>query len=186
MSGLKITIARKSGAKALNQRLAKVQRMAAYVGIPAANANTRSAKLLAIASQSTGGEKRKRRALAQALKPINNAELLFVQSKGSPARGIPARPVLEPAIEADGNREPIAHELAESAKATLHDQPAEAKKRLKRAAMAGQNAARRWFSDQRNQWAPNAPSTIRRKGSDKPLIDFGLMRGAIVGITREE
>lgn len=26
------------------------------------------------------------------------------------------------------------------------------------------------------QWAPNAPSTIKKKGSDKPLIDTGRMR----------
>ena len=55
-----------------------------------------------------------------------------------------------------------------------------------RAALAGQNAARRWFTDSRNNWAPNKPATIRRKGSDKPLIDTGVLRAAIVGITREE
>jgi hypothetical protein len=117
---------------------------------------------------------------------VTNAELLFIHTKGSPLKRIPARPVLEPAVKADGNREPIARELAASAKASLAGDKQEAVRRMERAALVGQNAARRWFTDPRNGWAPNAPSTIRRKGSDRPLIDTGALRAAIVGVVREE
>ena len=47
--------------------------------------------------------------------PINNASLLFIHSKGSPLKHIPARPVLEPAIQA--NRALITPQLAMAARA---------------------------------------------------------------------
>lgn len=31
----------------------------------------------------------------------------------------------------------------------------------------------------RGQWTPNAPSTVRQKGSSKPLIDTAMMRNSI-------
>lgn len=34
-------------------------------------------------------------------------------------------------------------------------------------------------------WAPNAPSTIRKKGSDKPLIDTGTMRQGVQYVIKE-
>jgi hypothetical protein len=54
----------------------------------------------------------------------------------------PARPVIEPAIVAEGNKEAIAAELAAAAKATLDGKPDVALVRLKRAGMAGQGAKR--------------------------------------------
>jgi hypothetical protein len=155
----KITIGRKSGKPMFDGRLAKIYKMASYVGIPAEKSSRKRQK-------------------------VNNAELLFIHTKGSPIRGIPARPVLDPAIAADGNRQAIAHELAESAKAILENNPTQATARLRRAGQAGQNAARAWFTDSRNNWAPNAPSTIRRKGSDKPLIDTGVMLSAITHVEK--
>jgi hypothetical protein len=116
---------------------------------------------------------------------INNAALLFVLSKGSPLRGIPARPVLEPAIEAKGNKEPIADELGKAASAALEGNEGECDKHLKRAGMTAQNSAREWITDPRNGFAPNSPSTIRRKGSDKPLIDTGAMRKAITFVVED-
>ena len=37
-----------------------------------------------------------------------------------------------------------------------------------------------------NGWKPNAPSTIKAKGSDKPLIDTGELRKSIRGIVVED
>lgn len=34
-------------------------------------------------------------------------------------------------------------------------------------------------------WAPNAPSTIKKKGSDKPLIDTGTMRQNVQYVIKE-
>lgn len=101
-------------------------------------------------------------------------------------RHIPARPVLEPAVEADGNRQAIASELSASVKANLAGNGQRALNKMKRAALAGQNAARNFFTDPRNHWVPNAPSTIKAKGSDRPLIDTGALRAAIVGVVKEE
>jgi hypothetical protein len=71
-------------------------------------------------------------------------------------------------------------------KADIEGDYATAVKKMKRAAMAGQNAARKWFTDPANHWAPNTPGTIARKGSDRPLIDTGALRQSIIGIIKEE
>ena len=115
---------------------------------------------------------------------VSNAQLLYIHTNGSPARHIPARPVLEPAIVAPGNREAIAYELSQAVTANLNGQSP--LRSLKRAGIAGSNAAKSWFTDSRNGWAPNAPSTIKAKGSDKPLIDTGALRQAITYVVRGE
>lgn len=185
MSGPTIIIARKLGSATLAKRIAGLTKMAAYVGVPASTSKDRSAQLLGMAGVAKDSKKRKKLEKA-AQQDVTNAELLFIHTKGSPKRRIPARPVVEAAVVADGNRQAIAHELAEAAKANLQGDKVTALKRTKRAALAGQNAARKWFTDPRNSWAPNAPSTIVRKGSDKPLIDTGALRVAIVGVVGEE
>jgi hypothetical protein len=180
-----ITIARKSGTAALMKRVLGVTRMAAYVGVPAASTSARSEQLLAMAGK-TSSKKKQAKLRKAATEDVTNAELLFIHTKGSPIRHIPARPVLEPAVAAQGNREPIARELAASVKASLEGDRALALKKMQRAAMAGQNAARSWFTDSRNGWKPNAKSTIERKGSSRPLIDTGALRASIIGVVGEE
>lgn len=184
-TGPQITVARKSGAAALAKRMVGLTKLAAYVGVPAAGRDARTQQLLAMAGK-TNSKKKKARLKKSASTDINNAELLFIQENGSSINRIPARRVLGPAIEADGNKQAIAHELEESVKATLAGDKEGAEKKMLRAALAGQNAARKWFTDGRNGWAPNKPATIKRKGSDKPLIDTGAMRAAIVGVVRED
>ena len=116
---------------------------------------------------------------------VNNAQLMFIHTNGSPLKKIPKRPVIEPAIEASGNKEPITEELGEAAHAILDSDPEAARQHLKRAGMTGQNAARAWFTDPRNHWQKNSKETIQRKGSDRPLIDTGEMRKAITYVVRE-
>ena len=144
----------------------------------------RSAQLLGMAGKA-GNPERRRKLTKAAQSDITNAETLYLLSKGSPGRKQPPRPVIEPAVAAPDNAKAIAFELAESSKARLDGDDDAAMKRLKRAALAGQNAARKWFTDPRNNWAPNAPSTIARKGSDRPGIDTGATRAAIIGIVGE-
>lgn len=182
MMGPKITLARKSGAGDVLKRMFGAQKLAAYVGVPAAAAGARSTQLLNMAGKAKG--KRAARLKKAAESDVNNAELLFIFTKGSPLRKQPPRPVLEPAIAAD--QEKIAKEIAASVKAAVAGDHELAVKNMKRAAMRGQNAARDWFTNGDNNWAPNAPSTIRRKGSDRPGIDTGAMRAAIQGIVSEE
>jgi hypothetical protein len=185
----KITIARKTGAAAFLKRMVGLTKLAAYVGVPATSAEQRSRQLLdmADAKPTKRASKRKKNLIKKAVQnDINNAELLFIHTNGSPINQIPARPVLQPAIEAEDNRQAIAHELKESKRLELAGNKEGAVKRMRRAALAGQNAGRGWFTDARNGWAPNATSTIKRKGSDKPLIDTGALRASIQGIISEE
>jgi hypothetical protein len=136
--------------------------------------------------------------------PINNAQLMFVHTNGSELRKIPARPVIEPAIRAAGTVEFITDELQEAAKAILQGDKNQAKQRLNKAGQIGQNAAREWFTDPRNNWPPNADSTVLAKldkitdkkkreaakavidaggsveGVNTPLIDTGDLRKSIV------
>lgn len=184
--GPNITVTRTSNNKALQDRLKTIGKSAAFVGIPAASSRNRSAQLIAMAGKAAKGSKKKIKLLSAAADGVNNAELLYIFSKGSPARGQEGRPVIEPAIEADGNKQPIARELADSMKSALDGDQAGVMQGLKRAAMAGQNAARSWFTDPRNNWKANAKSTIAAKGSDVPGIDTGGMRAAIVGIVKDD
>jgi hypothetical protein len=169
---------------ALAKRVAGLTRLAAYVGIPAADSRRRSSQLMEMAGRARG--KKKARLEKAAAGDAANAELLYIFSKGSPLRKQPPRPVLEPAIAAEDNAKRIGALIAGSLKASLGGDKDGAAKKMKYAAMAGQNAARGWFTDPRNNWAPNAPSTVRRKGSDRPGIDTGAMRAAIVGLVKEE
>jgi hypothetical protein len=180
-----ITIARQSGTDALMKRVAGMTKLAAYVGVPASTAKERKKQLLTMAANTKPKSKRAKLEKA-AENDINNAQLLFIFSKGSPLRKQPPRSVLESSIQADGNKQPIARELAASMKAELDGDKPTAKVKIKRAALAGQNAARKWFTDSRNGWAPNTQGTIDAKGSDVPGIDTGAMRAAIIGIVKEE
>jgi hypothetical protein len=80
----------------------------------------------------------------------------------------------------------VAAELAGAAKAMPDGKPQQALVKLKRADMAGQRASQKRMTDPRNGFQPNAPSTIAAKGSDQPLIDSGILRGAITYVVKED
>lgn len=112
------------------------------------------------------------------------AEKLYVRSRGSMAFSIPPRPLVEPAIEADKAK--IIPELEAAAKDQLDGNRPAAVRDMKRAGLMGQSVVRNWFTDARNKWPPNAPSTIKRKGSSRPLIDTGQLRASISYVLGEE
>jgi hypothetical protein len=160
MTAPTVTVARKGpGAPEVRRRIERLQNIDVLVGIPMASTKRRVGF-------------------------INNASLLYVLTHGSPARHIPAAPVIEPAIVAPGNKEAIANELKGAAKAYMENNADETLLRLRRAGMAGMNASKAWFTDPRNGWPPNAPSTIRRKGSDRRNIKTGALRRAITYVVR--
>ena len=128
-------------------------------------------------AKSVKNKKKAARILKLADSKINNAQLMYIHTNGSPARGIPARPVIEPALAA--NKELIGEALNAAADALLAGNAEEAEKAFKSAGQLGANAAKRWFRDPRNGWVENSPSTIKVKGSDKPLIDTGELRRSI-------
>lgn len=114
--------------------------------------------------------------------PINNASLLYLHTHGSPLNNIPARPVIEPAIEE--KRELIAPHLAAAGKQVLSSHPEDAERELKLAGTIAANAAKRYVLAE-HHLTPNAPSTIRQKGSDRPLVDSTQMVRAITYAVRQ-
>jgi hypothetical protein len=155
-----ITVSSKNNMPKLAEALKKLQRAAVYVGIPADH------------SLRTGED-------------VTNAQLLYIHTHGSPLQNIPARPVIEPAIAAEDNASRISAELKQAAQSALEADPRAMHQHLEKAGQLGENAAKRWFTDPRNHWAPNAPATIEEKGSDKPLIDTGELRRSITHVVKD-
>lgn len=116
--------------------------------------------------------------------PVTNAGLMYIHTNGSEVMHIPPRPVIEPAIE--NANEIISKELSLSIESRLDGNKELSKQHLAKAGILGANASKRWFTDPRNNWAPNAPSTIAAKGSDRPLIDTGELRRAITSVTTDD
>lgn len=114
---------------------------------------------------------------------ITNAELLYVQTYGSPANKIPPRPLLEPAIEEGMER--LRKKQREALDAALQGNEAKAIDGLRKCGMQAVNEVRAYFTKfPDNGWPPNKPRVIRRKlkkGSTHPipLIDTGELRKSI-------
>lgn len=194
------------GVKRLEERLSALQASRVLVGIPAEE-NNRGGNMLDRAANMplspSGKTSKKAMDLAKraAEQSIGNAALLFIHTNGSQARGIPKRPVIEPAIQFEPNRRAITAVLKLAAQAELEGKHDEAIEQLRRAGLLGSNAAKRWFTNPANGWPPNKRATVLRKlrklsgkryraaraaydaGNwqevDTPLVDTGEMRRAI-------
>lgn len=129
---------------------------------------------------------------------INNAELAFIHSHGSPRLKIPARPFLEPAIE--DAKEEIAEHLKLAATGALDGDTAKAEEEMHKAGLIGESAAKDYISS--GNLAPNSEFTIRGgwmrnrisgrpfyakpKNSNTPLIDTGSLRSSITHVIEGE
>jgi hypothetical protein len=125
-------------------------------------------------------------------KPYSEAHELYVHEHGSPLWKVPPRPILEPAMEA--NKEPIAELMKDAAIVALEGR--DINPSLNEIGLQGQNIARGWFTDSRNDWEPNADSTIngwmspwgkffKGKGSNQPLINTGELRKSITYVIKD-
>lgn len=117
------------------------------------------------------------------------AQALYIAKHGSPVSPyrIPPRPIIEPAIEA--NSESINKKITSALSSFLNFDFVEGEKKLKTAGMFAQNKVRAWFTDERNNWPPNAPYTIEKKSKngkikDNPLIDTGELRKSITYVVK--
>lgn len=117
-------------------------------------------------------------------KKATNAQKLYYNSMGSPLKKIPSRKVLEPAIE--DKLDEIGFELNKGVVMGLVAGEEEMDKAYNRAGLMAQQACVNWFDNPKNNWAPNAPYTIKQKGSDSPLIDTGEMRKSITYIIEDK
>lgn len=159
------------------------------VGIPAVNSSRDGEGITnaELAFMHTHGIRSK--AMAKEMEPTltksgsySKAYQLYIQSHGSPAYRVPPRPIIEPAIEA--NIEMLANKLKKAVGFFLEGQRENALAELERAGLSAQNYVRGWFVDPRNNWPPNSPATIKKKGSDRPLIDTGELRKSITYVMR--
>lgn len=185
-----VSVARISNTGDFLARIKGIGGIATYVGIPAASPRSRTKDIRERAAKFVSGKK-KSKATKKRLKKIakinteTNAQLLHYFSKGSVLRKQPPRPVLEPAIHADGNKQEIAALVAEAINFEINGQHYESKLKLKSAGARAAKAARQWFTDPRNGWADNAFRTQQRKGRNSPGLDTEIMRRAITHVERE-
>lgn len=109
---------------------------------------------------------------------VNNAELLYLHECGVPSCNIPPRPVLKPAINQKDKKEAIEAMMQDAAESALVKGDLErCKMCFEKAGMLGRDACKDYITG--GNLAPNAPSTIAKKGSSTPLIDTGSMFGSI-------
>lgn len=113
----------------------------------------------------------------------NAALEAYVQSHGDPAYDIPPRPFLEPAIKYHSAE--IAKFQLEIITAALAGDRPKVNIKLRTLGLYGQNIVKAWFTSPHNGWAPNAPSTIAKKGSDKPNIDSAQVRNSITYVIKD-
>ena len=106
---------------------------------------------------------------------IDNAMILAIMEHGSPVKNIPERKLLEPVVNKHA-------EIFEKVYLLLLDgDEKSADLELEILAQRMERWTKAFFNED-NGWEPNAPSTIRRKKSDHPLIDTGSLRQSIRGI----
>lgn len=103
----------------------------------------------------------------------------YIKEHGSPAYRVPPRPFLEPGIEKH-------LDMVESGmKAALLDVLDGGDGRAQRERLGATMAAKvQAYFQEDNGWPPNAPSTIKKKGSAQPLVDTGALRQSITYIIR--
>lgn len=111
-----------------------------------------------------------------------NAELLFIHTNGSPVKGIPARPVLQPAIEDDKER--VGEMLGKAVDKAVSGKIEQIVPALNQAGEHGARVCKAWFVNEKNGWEPNNPQTLKHKKSTKPLIDIGEMRKSITYVVK--
>lgn len=117
--------------------------------------------------------------------PINNATIGYIHEMGSPAHNIPARPWLGPPV--NRMKDEAAAMLRKAAELRFDSKAAEADQVLHALGLTAQNKVKTNITSGGDpKFAPNAPSTIARKGSDRPLVDTAQLLNAITYVLRKK
>lgn len=184
--GAVVRVYRFSNEKEFSARIKGIGELVSYIGIPAGGSiRERVQNIYKRSTRFTSSKKKSQAQKEKLLKKafsnvtLSNAYLLFLFSKGQPRIGQPPRPVLEPAIQAPWNRKEIAALVASAVEAEINGQHYKSKQLLTRAGARAAKAAREWFDDPRNGWAPNTEAVAMAKGFNRPGIDTESMRKAI-------
>lgn len=110
---------------------------------------------------------------------LTNAELMFIHENGSPLHNLPARPVLQMTIDY-ANAElvkPTMDRCIELFLASFDESVIETE--LEKLCLKMEKYARKIIYSNDGRLAPNAPSTIARKGDNHPLFDTGQLARSI-------
>ena len=130
----------------------------------------------------------------------NNAQILQLMEYGSPINNIPKRELLTPVVNKYSVQ--ISAALEKIISALLQNNTGQADILMQRLALRVENWCKKFFTDEDNNWEPNAPITIyggwmrnkvtgkpiyiKGKGSDRPLIDTGALRQSIKAFFSKE
>lgn len=152
-----VSVTQSGDLKAINEGIGYLQDAKVFVGIPDAGTDRRKDMIGPLPKQY-----------------VTNAGLLYIHTNGSQLQHIPARPVIEPAI--DANKIPIENLLHQAAQAAIDGKKREANRFIKMAGQFASNASKLWFTDPRNGWPQNSPETIRRKLGKRPKSSRPLKR----------
>lgn len=111
---------------------------------------------------------------------LTNAELMFIHENGSALNHIPARPVLQMTIDY-ANKNLLKAAIDKCIKICLDTGGNESliEQELNKLAIRIENYARKLIYSNDGRLAPNAPSTIARKGDNHPLFDTGQLARSI-------
>jgi hypothetical protein len=133
---------------------------------------------------------------------------MYIHSNGSPQQGIPARPIIEPALEA--NKERLGTLMGAAVKSAMAGKATDMRNSLEKAGMAGASAAKNRFTDypgngltklsderllQRAQKATgglkgeteSSKKKLKAAAADvKPLLDTGALQASITYVLREK
>lgn len=113
---------------------------------------------------------------------VTNAELMFIHENGSPLNHIPSRPVLKLTYEwltSEGKIE-LVKTMVKCVGLVMMERPIEEiDNEMDKLCLKIQNHARKIIYSNDGQLAPNAPSTIRKKGDNHPLFDTGQLARSI-------
>lgn len=111
---------------------------------------------------------------------LTNAELMYIHENGSLLQNIPARPVLDLTLRWASETKLVKETLSKAVEAYLVKyEEKDVDKVIKKMCMKLQSYARHLIYDNDGRLAPNAPSTIRKKGDNHPLFDTGQLARSI-------
>jgi len=105
-----------------------------------------------------------------------NANLLYLHCNGCPARNIPPRNVLKAGLEEKETKKQMNQLIRKGMMKALLSGPEAAQPYYEKAGMIGVAAVKEQFG---KIPPPNAPSTVRKKGFNSPLIETGSLMNSI-------
>ena len=109
--------------------------------------------------------------------PMTVATLGVIHEFGSPANGIPARPFMAQTYQKHGK---AAFSYMVRMARVVAEGKMDARTALNRVGVFYTGRVKDTLRN--GTFVPNAPATIARKGSSKPLIDTGLMRASVTHV----